>query len=119
MLIGEFADRTGLSQRTVRHYDEIKVLQASGRSECGYRFYAPADLDRARVIRAMRALSLSTTEIRNVLATLDRIDSASYAPTPADRRELEVMLADAECREHALRQRIGVASDFVEMLSGL
>ena len=119
MLIGEFADRTGLSQRTVRHYDEIKVLQASGRSECGYRFYAPADLDRARVIRAMRALSLSTTEIRDDLATLDRVESATSAPTPADRRELAAILADAERREYALREQIGVASDFVEMLRAL
>ena len=75
VLIGEFAERTGLSQRTVRHYDEIEVLQASGRSDSGYRFYAPADIDRARVIRSLRALSYSHAEIKVVLATLDLVGS--------------------------------------------
>ena len=39
MHIGELADRTGMSLRRLRHYDEIGLLTPSGRSEGGFRLY--------------------------------------------------------------------------------
>ena len=36
MHIGELAEQTGLSHRTIRHYDEVGLLEASGRSEGGF-----------------------------------------------------------------------------------
>ncbi|WP_146070753.1 MerR family transcriptional regulator [Cryobacterium sp. M91] len=119
MLIGEFAERTGLSQRTVRHYDEIHILQASGRSESGYRIYAPADLDRARIIRSLRALSLTHPEIKDALATLDLVDSDPDATVSTIRRELSILISDIEARECSLREQVRVASGFVELLRSL
>lgn len=119
MLIGEFASKTGLSQRTVRHYDEIKVLQASGRSDSGYRFYTPGDVDRAHSVRIMRALELTTTEIRDALAVLDLVESDPEASITAVRRALSELVADFELRERALREKTEIASDFVSMLRTL
>jgi DNA-binding transcriptional MerR regulator len=116
MLIGEFAERTGLSQRTVRHYDEIEVLQASGRSESGYRFYAPADIDRARVIRSLRALSFTHAEIRVALGTLDLVKSAPEASTASVRRDLAALLADMDRREQILSEQVRIATEFVDLL---
>lgn len=119
VLIGEFASKTGLSQRTVRHYDEIKVLQASGRSDSGYRFYTPGDVDRAHSVRIMRALELTTTEIRAALAVLDLVESDPEASITAIRRSLSELVADFERRERALREKAEIASDFVRMLRTL
>jgi DNA-binding transcriptional MerR regulator len=119
VLIGEFAERTGLSQRTVRHYDEIEVLQASGRSDSGYRFYAPADIDRARVIRSLRALSYTHAEIKVVLATLDLVDSDPDASIASVRRDLTALLADMARREQVLSEQVRVATEFVDLLRAL
>jgi DNA-binding transcriptional MerR regulator len=119
MLIGEFAERTGLSQRTVRHYDEIHILQASGRSDSGYRIYAPADLDRARIIRSLRALSLTPPEIKDALATLDLVDSDPDATVSTIRRDLSILISDIEARERSLREQVRVASGFVDLLRSL
>lgn len=119
VLIGEFATRTGLSQRTVRHYEERKVLQASGRSESGYRFYTTGDVDRAHAVRIMRALALTTTEIRSALETLDLVESDAETSMTTIRRALTELVVDFERRESELREKTEIARDFVTMLRAL
>ena len=63
MHIGELAERTALSQRTIRHYDEIGLLTPSGRSEGGFRLYTEGDLGRLLLIRRMKPLGLSLIHI--------------------------------------------------------
>ena len=45
--IGDMARLTGLSVRTLHHYDQIGLLGASERTESGHRMYAEADLEHA------------------------------------------------------------------------
>lgn len=40
MLIGELAERTGLSLRTIRHYDDVGLLPAMARTDGGFRVYS-------------------------------------------------------------------------------
>ena len=40
MQIGDVAERTGLSLRTIRYYEEIGLLPAASRSAGGFRLYA-------------------------------------------------------------------------------
>jgi DNA-binding transcriptional MerR regulator len=65
--IGEVARQTGLTIRTLRHYDSIGLLQPSERSESGYRLYTFRDIERLARILALRALGLPLEEIRGVL----------------------------------------------------
>ncbi len=44
--VGEVSEMTGVTVRTLHHYDEIGLLAPSGRSEAGYRLYGYADLAR-------------------------------------------------------------------------
>lgn len=44
--IGELAKATGLTVRTLRHYDELGLLEPSERTEAGYRLYGEADVER-------------------------------------------------------------------------
>jgi DNA-binding transcriptional MerR regulator len=65
--VGELAKRTGVSVRTLHHYDEIGLLSPSHRSPAGYRLYTGADVARLQQIRSLRALGLSLEETREFL----------------------------------------------------
>lgn len=67
--VGELARQTGLSVRTLHHYDEIGLLVPSERSEAGYRLYAVEDVARLQQIKSLRQLGFSLEEIG---ALLDR-----------------------------------------------
>jgi DNA-binding transcriptional MerR regulator/uncharacterized glyoxalase superfamily protein PhnB len=65
--VGELAKATGLTVRTLHHYEEIGLLVASGRSEAGHRLYATDDVTRLYRICLLRRLGLSLSEIGRAL----------------------------------------------------
>src|SRR5919107_59770 len=65
--IGEVAAATGLTVRTLHHYDEIGLLAASERSDAGYRLYSDADVRRLYRIVALRRLGFALGEIGPLL----------------------------------------------------
>jgi DNA-binding transcriptional MerR regulator len=65
--VGELAKHTGLTVRTLHHYDEIGLLKPSGRSESGYRLYSRADVARLHGIQALRHLGLALGDIAAML----------------------------------------------------
>lgn len=69
--IGQLARQTGLTVRTLHHYDAIGLLRPSGRADNGYRLYNRADIARLHQIQALRRLDLGLEEIGAVLATPD------------------------------------------------
>src|SRR3989344_1748855 len=66
--VGDLARRTGLTVRTLHHYDEIGLLKPSGRSEAGYRLYSQADVQRLHGIQTMRQMGLALSDIGALLA---------------------------------------------------
>jgi DNA-binding transcriptional MerR regulator len=81
--VGEVAKATGLTVRTLHHYDEIGLLAPSERSAAGYRLYTDGDVRRLYRILALRGMGFSLEEIA---ATLRR---EGDDPRPAVRRHLE------------------------------
>jgi DNA-binding transcriptional MerR regulator len=67
LLVGELARRTGLTVRTLHHYDEIRLLRPSLHSEAGYRLYTGRDIARLQQVISLRQLGLSLDEIRDCL----------------------------------------------------
>ncbi len=65
--VGELARRTGLTVRTLHHYDAIGLLPPSRRTEAGYRLYDRGDVERLTRILLLRRLGLSLDEIRSSL----------------------------------------------------
>jgi DNA-binding transcriptional MerR regulator len=61
--IGELAKRTGLTVRTLHHYDAIGLLCPSGRSPSGYRLYDRSDIERLHRIQALRRLDIPLADI--------------------------------------------------------
>lgn len=75
--VGELAKRTGVSVRTLHHYDEIGLLSPSHRSAAGYRLYVSDDVRRLQQILSLRTLGFSLEGIKELLSrpgvTLDRV----------------------------------------------
>jgi DNA-binding transcriptional MerR regulator len=69
--VGEVARLTGVSVRTLHHYDDVGLLRPSERSTAGYRWYTDADLDRLRRVRYYRELEFSLDDIAALLDALD------------------------------------------------
>jgi DNA-binding transcriptional MerR regulator len=65
--IGEVAKRTGLTVRTLHHYDEIGLLVPSDRTGAGYRLYGDADLARLYRILALRGMGFPLDAVGEVL----------------------------------------------------
>ncbi len=66
MLIGELSERTGVSRRLLRYYEEQGLLE-SARSANGYRVYDPGAVRTVRQIRALLDMGLTTDVIASVL----------------------------------------------------
>ncbi|MFF5720876.1 MerR family transcriptional regulator [Streptomyces buecherae] len=120
MQIGEVAERTGLSLRTIRHYEEVGLVTPSARSKGGFRLYTEVDVERLMVIRRMKPLDFSLEEMRDLLEITDRLAVADDGPTGAERERLRERLdayrevADARCE--TLRARLSAAEDFAATL---
>lgn len=68
MTVGELARRSGLTVRTLHHYDAIGLLSPAHRTVAGYRLYGREELTRLTQILILRRLGLTLREIRQVLA---------------------------------------------------
>ncbi|NLS08888.1 MerR family transcriptional regulator [Nesterenkonia sp. MY13] len=69
MRIGELADRTGASVRSLRYYEE-RGLIAAQRSSTGQRLFAEDSVQRVRLIRGLLSAGLGTEAISDVLPCL-------------------------------------------------
>ncbi|MET9508869.1 MerR family transcriptional regulator [Streptomyces flavidovirens] len=120
MQIGEVAERTGLSLRTIRHYEEVGLVIPSARSKGGFRLYTDADVERLMVIRRMKPLDFSLEEMRDLLDITDRIAATDDPATGEERERLRERLdsyrkvADARCQ--TLRAQLMAAEDFAATL---
>jgi DNA-binding transcriptional MerR regulator len=65
--VGELAKRTGLTVRTLHHYDTIGLLSPSQRTPSGARCYGAQDLERLHRIQAMKQMGYTLPEIRGTL----------------------------------------------------
>ena len=71
MTVAQVSKRTGVSVRTLHHYDQIGLLKPTEVTEAGYRRYDDAALDKLYVILVYRELGLSLNEISGILDAPD------------------------------------------------
>ncbi len=69
--IGEVAERTGLTVRTLHHYDQVGLLRPTTRTPAGYRLYGPAEVRRLQHIASLRRLGLSLDDVKRCLDSGD------------------------------------------------
>lgn len=114
MQIGEVADRTGLSLRTIRYYEEIGLVIPSSRTQGGFRLYTEPDVARLNLVKRMKPLGFSLEEMRDLLAVLDELETSvgdeSVREVLIDR--LSGYRSAAEQRCAALREQLATAEAF-------
>ncbi len=120
MQIGEVAERTRLSLRTIRHYEEVGLVPPSARSKGGFRLYTESDVQRLLLIRRMKPLDFTLEEMADVLGLLDRLADDQAADQTAERAALLDRLTmyheAAGQRITALREQLDVAINFADQL---
>lgn len=116
MHIGDLAEATGLSQRTIRHYDEVGLLPATTRSEGGFRIYTDSDLQRMLVIRSMKPLGFTLEEMGELLDTVDTL--AADTSNAGARAKLADFIDRANAKRDKLALNLSRADSFIQDLQG-
>ena len=114
MHIGELAERTGLSLRTIRHYDDVGLLPATARTHGGFRVYSEDDFERLMVIKQMKPLGFSLEEMAEILSLL-----TERPGPPASARRLTEFLEQAAHQRAKMARNLAQADDFIAMLGRL
>jgi DNA-binding transcriptional MerR regulator len=65
--VGEVARLSGITVRTLHHYDRIGLVRPSGRTSAGYRDYDVHDLDRLQQVLVYRELGFPLEEVATLL----------------------------------------------------
>jgi MerR family transcriptional regulator, thiopeptide resistance regulator len=95
--IGELAKRTGLTVRTLHHYDEIGLLSPAERSDGGHRVYDEADVQRLYRIVSLRSLGFPLDAIAQAL------DDQAFDPQAAVDEHITRLEAQVAQEQRLLR----------------
>jgi len=109
--VGDVAALSGVTVRTLHHYDEIGLLVPSHRSASGYRLYDRDDLERLQRVLAYRALGLPLEQIGRLLdeptvdqlAHLRELHQALSEQADRLRRQLSAIEKTLEAHEMGIR----------------
>lgn len=117
MHIGELAERTGLSLRTIRHYDEVGLLPATARTDGGFRVYSDDDFDRLMVIKQMKPLGFSLEEMADILTILGGAQGRQESPQ-SNPEKLSEYLEKAIHQRAKMARNLAQADEFIKRISG-
>ena len=123
--IGEVAELTGTTARTIRYYEEIGLLvSAPERTQGKHRVYTQADVDRVReIIRLRDLLGLSLDQLSRVLeaesARTHLRDELANTEDPAERKRiLEELLTHISSQLELVKTRLSELTDLAAELDG-
>ena len=109
--IGEVAELTGTTPRTIRYYEEIGLLPPTGEREVGkHRAYTEADVERVKeIVRLRDLLGLSLDQLSRLLEA-----ETARAEIRREYRESE----DSETQARLLRAALGHIGTQLELVRG-
>ena len=104
LTIQEVSRRSGLSEPTLRYYEEVGLVGPVGRDDrSGHRRYDEEDLDVVQVLACLRALGMGIEDMRTYQANRGRASRSQDGRTvAAEQRDL--------LRRHALRIEAEIAA---------
>ncbi len=109
--IGEVAQRTGVTQRTLRFYEEKGLLRPPSRMDGGFRLYSEDDVKRVEHIRRLQdLLGISLAEIKEMVDADEVLRElrSQYRPESAiteKRNQLEKATAVTEAQFTIVKQK--------------
>ena len=83
--VKEVSNLTGVSVRTLHHYDKIGLLKPAKVTDAGYRLYDDASLRRLHAILLLRELQFPLKEIRSIL------DAPGFDPMEALEQQIALL----------------------------
>jgi MerR family transcriptional regulator, thiopeptide resistance regulator len=95
--VGAVAALTGVSVRTLHHYDHIGLVVPSVRTPAGYRGYTDADIERLHLVLVYRSVGMPLEDIRALL------DDPSADVLEHLRRQYELLLEQADRLQHTIK----------------
>lgn len=113
MKIGEVAERTGLSLRSIRHYDDVGLVPPSGRSEGGFRLYTEADVQRLLRVMRITPLGFSLEETARLL------DALEGEPDATPQEDVAAFLDRARKGRATLARKLRQADELLAELDAL
>ena len=117
--IGEVSARTGLSLRTLRHWEEVGLIHPTDRTGAGHRLYSTDDVDRIRFVMALRPLDITLQEKATLLDARDAVvgvGTGAPGPDPVALARLDHAIALAEQRSRELSSQIDDLHDLLSTL---
>jgi DNA-binding transcriptional MerR regulator len=116
MDVGSVMAHTGLSLRTIRHYERLRLVVPSVPT-VGGRLYSEADVARLSLLRRIRPMGFTLREVRELLTTLQVLED----PAVTDQREyllerMEMYLEAARMRANRLAEELQRAREFTAAL---
>ncbi len=109
--IGEVAERTGVTQRTLRFYEEKGLLKPPSRMDGGFRLYSEDDVKRVEMVRRLKdLLGVTLAEIKEMVDAQEMLRElrAQYNPEAGveeKRRQLEKAIAVVEAQYVIVKQK--------------
>lgn len=117
MKIGEVAERTSLSIRSLRHYDELGLASPSAHSPGGFRLYTEADVERLLTIRRMKPLGFPLDRMREFARAVDRLHAD---PGDAEATDVvESIRVETAERLRKLRKHLAYAEEFADIVDSV
>jgi DNA-binding transcriptional MerR regulator len=104
--VGELAKRTGLTIRTLHHYDEIGLVKPSRHSEAGYRLYMRDDVARLQQVLSLRQLGFSLEEIR------DCLEQPGFSPLELLQNQIERLREKIALQRELCKRLEAIAAHF-------
>ena len=110
--IGEVAQRTGVTQRTLRFYEEKGLLRPPSRMDGGFRLYSEDDVKRVEHIRRLQdLLGISLADIKDMVDADEVLRElrSQYRPEAAvaeKRNQLEKATAVTEAQFVIVKQKM-------------
>jgi DNA-binding transcriptional MerR regulator len=95
--VGTVAALTGVSVRTLHHYDHIGLVVPSVRTSAGYRGYTDADIERLHLVLVYRSVGIALDEIRALL------DDPGADELEQLRRQHALLLEQADRLQHTIK----------------
>jgi MerR family transcriptional regulator, thiopeptide resistance regulator len=95
--VGAVAALTGVSVRTLHHYDHIGLVVPSVRTSAGYRGYTDADIERLHLVLVYRSVGMPLDEIRTLL------DDPTADVAEHLRRQHQLLLEQADRLQHTIK----------------
>jgi DNA-binding transcriptional MerR regulator len=119
LTIGAFGARARLSAKALRLYDRLGLLAPAYVDEAsGYRYYRPAQAERARLVALLRQLDMPLALIGELVAQAERDGSGAGERLAAYWADVEARLAGQRTLAGYLRGRLSGRSSEMDELYG-